>query len=107
MVVVFAGVLVLCSYIFLFTERDFDSLSKLVTVNDSFEDACADIVARFSLRTRSEILPYALRGRTGERIAHELTISKSTVDTHLRRIYAKCGVHSRQELIDLGESCFR
>lgn len=107
-VVVFAGVLVLCSYIFLFTERDFDSLSKLVTVNDSFEDACADIVARFSLSAReAEILPYALRGRTGERIAHELTISKSTVDTHLRRIYAKCGVHSRQELIDLGESCFR
>lgn len=77
-VVVFAGVLVLCSYIFLFTERDFDSLSKLVTVNDSFEDACADIVARFSLSAReAEILPYALRGRTGERIAHELTISKA------------------------------
>ena len=41
--------------------------------------------------------------RTGERIAAEFYISKSTVDTHLRRIYAKCGVHGRQELIDLGE----
>lgn len=104
-VVVFAGVLVLFSYIFLFTERDFDDLSKIVTVSDSFEDTCAAIVARYTLSPReAEILPYALRGRTGERIAHELTISKSTVDTHLRRIYAKCGVHSRQELIDLGES---
>ena len=33
----------------------------------------------------------------------ERFIAKSTVDTHLRRIYGKCGVHSRQELIDLGE----
>ena len=24
-------------------------------------------------------------------------------DTHLRRIYSKCGVHSRQELLDLAE----
>ena len=36
-------------------------------------------------------------------MAAELFIAKSTVDTHLRRIYGKCGVHSRQELIDLGE----
>ncbi|MEG0322916.1 MAG: LuxR C-terminal-related transcriptional regulator, partial [Raoultibacter sp.] len=27
-----------------------------------------------------------------------------TVDTHLRRIYQKAGVHNRQELIDLGEA---
>ena len=45
----------------------------------------------------------SLRGRTAERIAGEFFISKNTVDTHLRRIYAKCGVHTRQELIDLGE----
>ena len=45
-----------------------------------------------------------MKGRTGERIAAEFYISKSApVDTHLRRIYQKCGVHGRQELIDLGE----
>ena len=49
------------------------------------------------------MLPLALRGRTAERIAGELCVAKSTADTHLRRIYAKTGVHSRQELIDLGE----
>ena len=54
-------------------------------------------------KRRFEILPLALRGRTAERIAGEFFISKNTVDTHLRRIYAKCGVHTRQELIDLGE----
>ncbi|MFR3091528.1 MAG: LuxR C-terminal-related transcriptional regulator [Eggerthella lenta] len=43
------------------------------------------------------------QGAHGERIAAEFFISKSTVDTHLRRIYVKTGTHGRQELIDLGE----
>lgn len=99
-----AGLLVLLSYVFLFTERDFDELSQIVTVTDRFDDTCASIVAKHGLSAReSEILAYALRGRTSERIAQELVISKSTVDTHLRRIYAKCEVHSRQELLDLAE----
>ena len=102
--IVLAGAIVLIGYIFLFTERDFDELSQLVTESDTFEEACSRIAEQHGLTNReSEILAYALRGRTSERIATELVISKSTVDTHLRRIYAKCGVHSRQELIDLME----
>lgn len=100
-----AGFSVLFAYLYLFTESDFRELTRIVEQADRFEEACAKIVARCKLSKReSEILPLALRGRTGERIAGELFISKSTVDTHLRRIYAKCSVHSRQELIDLGES---
>ena len=100
--VMLAGVVILLSYIFFFTERDFDELSQLVTESDSIERAQGEIVERYGLSNReSEILSFALRGRTSERIAQELVISKSTVDTHLRRIYAKCGVHSRQELLDL------
>lgn len=103
-VVVFAGILVLFSYVFLFTERDFGNLSEIVTSTDSLEDACSAIAKEYGLSDREgEILPFALRGRTSERISQELHISKSTVDTHLRRIYAKAGVHSRQELIDLSE----
>lgn len=101
-VVSLAGLVALISYLFLFTERDFDELSRIVTKTDDFEATCARITEEFGLSKReSEILVFALRGRTSERIASELVISKSTVDTHLRRIYAKCGVHSRQELIDL------
>ena len=104
LIVVLAGVIILLSYIFLFTERDFDALSQLVTESDSLEVACAEITEKYGLSNReSEILAFALRGRTSERIAQELVISKSTVDTHLRRIYSKCGVHSKQELIDLAE----
>ena len=103
-IVVLAGAIILLSYVFLFTERDFDALSQLVSESDSLEEAGAAIAERYGLSNReSEILMYALRGRTSERIAQELVISKSTVDTHLRRIYAKCGVHSRQELLDLAE----
>ena len=92
------------SYLFLFTDRDFGELSQIVKANDSFEDVCSDISTNFGLSSReSEILAFALRGRTSDRIAQELVISKSTVDTHLRRIYGKTGVHSRQELLDLAE----
>jgi DNA-binding CsgD family transcriptional regulator len=103
-VVVIAGALILVAYIFLFTERDFSNLTEIVTDADAFELACEKIRADYGLSKREgEILGFALRGRTSERIAGELSITKSTVDTHLRRIYAKAGVHSRQELIDLGE----
>ena len=66
------------------------------------------IVEQAGLSKReAEVLALALRGRTNERIAQELVVSKSTVDTHLRRIYSKAGVHSRQELIDYGENLVR
>lgn len=103
-VVACAGLAALYAYLFLFTERDFRALSSIARDADRFDDACRLIASEFGLSKReAEILPFALKGRTGERIASEFFISKSTVDTHLRRIYAKCGVHSRQELIDLGE----
>ena len=99
-----AGFLALLSYIFLFTEDDFNSLSKIATDIDSFDEVCLEISSRFGLSKReSETLPFALRGRTSGRIAESLGVSKSTVDTHLRRIYAKTGVHSRQELLDLSD----
>lgn len=102
--VALAGVAVMYAYLFLFTDRDMAALSVVVAQTDRFEEACELIARTAKLSKReAEILPLALRGRTAERIAGEFFISKNTVDTHLRRIYAKCGVHTRQELIDLGE----
>ena len=99
-----AGLFVLIAYLFLFTENDLGELGTVVDAIDSFDEACERLVKECGLSKReAEILPLALKGRTGERIAEQFVISKSTVDTHLRRIYGKCGVHSRQELIDLGE----
>lgn len=104
LMVALAGLAALISYLFLFTEQDFSALTVAASKADRFEDICRTLAARSALSPReTEVLPLALKGRTAERIASELCISKSTVDTHLRRIYAKCGVHSRQELIDLCE----
>ncbi|NHM13837.1 helix-turn-helix transcriptional regulator [Xiamenia xianingshaonis] len=100
-----AGLAALFAYLFLFTERDFEALSSLARTVDVFSEVCDGIASTYKLSKReSEILPLALRGRTGERIASELFISKSTAETHLRRIYAKTGTHGRQELIDLSET---
>ncbi|WP_080797475.1 helix-turn-helix transcriptional regulator [Arabiibacter massiliensis] len=107
-VAAFAGLAALFAYLFLFTERDFRALSVIVREADRFDDACAAIACEFGLSKREgEVLPLALKGRTGERIAAELFISKSTVETHLRRIYSKTGTHGRQQLIDLGERTLR
>lgn len=40
-------------------------------------------------------------GYTAKRIAEDLFVSVSTVQTHIKRIYAKFGVHSKQQLLEL------
>lgn len=104
-VVAMAGLMVAISYVFLFTERDFRELSTTVDAYEQTEEVRDAIAAAAGLSAREkEVLALALRGRTNERIAQELFIAKSTADTHLRRIYSKCGVHSRQELLDMAET---
>lgn len=49
----------------------------------------------------SEILGLFVTGRSMSYIADELVLSTNTVKTHVRHIYEKCGVHGKQELIDL------
>lgn len=48
-----------------------------------------------------EILKYLDRGHSMIYIAEKLFISESTVRTHVKHIYAKLGVHSREELFEL------
>ena len=44
------------------------------------------------------------RGNTVSRIAEELVVSENTIRTHSKRIYAKLGIHKKQELLDLIDS---
>lgn len=48
----------------------------------------------------SEILTLLLHGRSGPYIAEDLYLSKSTVKTHIRHIYQKLAINSRQQLLD-------
>jgi DNA-binding CsgD family transcriptional regulator/tetratricopeptide (TPR) repeat protein len=38
-------------------------------------------------------------GRSNQQIAHSLSVSVNTVETHLKHVFAKLGVHSRLELV--------
>ena len=42
-------------------------------------------------------------GRSQPYIREALVLSKSTVSTHVKHIYAKMDIHSKQELISLAE----
>lgn len=78
-----------------------------VTQPNSVEPSAPDAVARAwagrsGLSSREEeVAALLLAGRNVPAIAEMLCISQSTVHTHVKRIYEKMGVHSRQELIDL------
>lgn len=72
--------------------------------SDNISSRCKRMAERFGLSVReTEILGYLLEGRSHPYIRDELFISKSTVDTHVRHIYAKVGVNSKQELIDVSK----
>ena len=49
----------------------------------------------------SAAIPLLVRGRSIEYIAQNLTISFNTAKSHIRHIYVKADVHSRQELQEL------
>lgn len=72
---------------------------------DSTLDACCASVAREGGLTEreAEILVYLARGRTKAYIADALFVTENTVRSHVRNIYSKLDVHTRQELLDLLE----
>ena len=50
-----------------------------------------------------EVFELMLRGRDAKSIGEALVISDNTAKAHIRSIYAKTGVHTRQEFIDATE----
>lgn len=51
----------------------------------------------------TDVLALASSGRSVPFMAEKLVLSENTVKSYLQKVYAKCGVHSRQELISLAE----
>lgn len=71
---------------------------------EGVDTAIASIAAKYGISPReAEIIRLLARGRNVPYICDELFIAKSTVQTHIKHIYAKLGLSSRQELIDLIE----
>lgn len=78
----------------------FEGLSKKEPLPDnSIAAACFTVAEAFSLSKReSEILVMLARGYSTRNISDELVLSIYTIQSHIRRIYSKLGVHSRSEL---------
>ncbi|MEE8715855.1 MAG: helix-turn-helix transcriptional regulator [Coriobacteriales bacterium] len=68
----------------------------------SFDVRVAQVCQSAALTPReSEILSYLARGHSSVYVAKTLMISESTVYTHVRNMYRKLGVSSREELLGL------
>jgi DNA-binding CsgD family transcriptional regulator len=86
----------------------FAKLRPILMVHSSLETPEAqrirEIAEGHALSPRElQILIYLLRGRNAQYIRDKLIVSINTVNSHIKHIYAKHDVHSRQELIDLYE----
>lgn len=67
-----------------------------------FVQCCQQIATEHDLSRREmDVFELLSRGFSGARIQQELFIAQGTVNYHTRNIYAKLGVHSKQEVIDL------
>lgn len=68
------------------------------------DEACDNVANEFNLSKReSQVLNHLAYGRSRKRIADELRLELSTVNSHIARVYRKLDIHSNQELIDLVE----
>ncbi len=102
----FLVIIVVVAYIYVFTERDSISIlgpdDKRNDLQTNTQERCDDIATHFGLSEReSEILLLVAKGRSTPRIQEELCISTNTVNSHIKHIYQKMDVHSRQEILDM------
>ena len=74
------------------------------TPEEAFASRCAAIAEEFSLTPReAEVFAMLARGRDRAYIEEALVVSRNTVKAHVKHVYAKLGIHSHQELLDLVE----
>lgn len=63
---------------------------------------CRELSVQYRLTKREEeVLYYVVQGHAAPYIAEELFVSSNTVKTHIRRVYAKAGIHSKEKLLEL------
>lgn len=71
---------------------------------DTLAQACKTAAETYALTPReAEALELLAHGRNTAAIQERMVVSRSTAKTHVRNVYAKLGVHSQQDLIDLVE----
>ncbi|BAK45224.1 LuxR family transcriptional regulator [Eggerthella sp. YY7918] len=64
----------------------------------------AKVVLQCNLGNREqEVLQLLLQQKTANEIASEMTIANGTAKSHIRHVYKKLGIHSREELFEMFE----
>ena len=72
------------------------------TVADPLLGICADIARTHDLTAREEeVLVLLAQGHTRNGIARKLVVSDNTVRAHVKSIYHKLRIHSKQELVNI------
>lgn len=72
---------------------------------DALAQASAQVAAERGLTPReAQALELLAHGRNTQAIMERMVVSRGTAKTHVRNVYAKLGVHSQQDLIDLVEA---
>lgn len=67
----------------------------------AMQRSIAQLGEQFLLSEREvEVLTLYAQGYTQKRVAEALFISQGTAHTHIKRIYTKTGMHSRQDILD-------
>ena len=95
------------SLILLAQSKEPDEPCEPVEVSDLYTQGNVEEISRivskeYLLTPReSEVLLELTYGHSSSYIAHVLYISDNTVRTHMKNIYKKLGVHSREELIEV------
>ena len=82
-------------------QRIFADLRRKVDPEEfaSIDERCEQIAREYDLTEREvDVLKLLAKGRSKAYIAEALVISENTVRGHARRLYAKLGVHTRDEL---------
>lgn len=103
--------LVLLSSLYLMNASNLKTRWGMIPIDDAQDSAgltldqsCEELASRAGLTEREkEVVMHIVRGRDRQAIAEKLFISEGTVKVHMRNIYHKLGIHSKQELIKLVE----
>lgn len=67
----------------------------------TLQEAVRRMGEQFLLSSREvDVLALYAAGYTQKKVAEELFITPATAHTHIKRIYGKCGMHSRQEILE-------
>lgn len=101
-------VVLVLAYTFIFSHHDAVLLAEARSENDVDASGRDEVLARLAERQalsarETEVFVMLAAGRSAPYIQKQLTVSESTVKTHVRNVYRKFDVENRQELLDAVE----